>query len=286
MLSSRLPGPNPSISTLPIHHIDQFLAFLPQLQVRLQYLKRPIPVLRAQAADVRRHDAVGRIPQRMVLGERFRIGHVQGGAPQAAILAIVSRTLLERRDQIVLLQNLPARNVADEGVALAEDGELRCGQEVLRVGRDGHADQKVIDVLGEEVVQRSLVEAGKPGGRNAPVRVTRPRHDESLVFLRLWRGPWVGRIRDDIHSHCFGDPGDLPADAPVAEDTEPSPDSIADSVERGIVGVMAPVVFGLKSMKNIIFARVDEGREEYPENLANNFQEKRHVIHHSAMVGP
>lgn len=45
-------------------------------------------------------------------------------------------------------------------------------------------------------------------------------------------------------------------------------------------------MLGLKGVKEIIFARVDERREDDPENLANDLKQKRHAIHHSAMVGP
>ena len=88
----------------------------------------------------------------MITGERFRIGHVQGGATQAAIFAVVQRTLLQRGDQVVLLQNLAARNVADESITLAEDGELRCGYEVKGFGSDRHTNQEKIDILGEKVM--------------------------------------------------------------------------------------------------------------------------------------
>ena len=96
----------------------------------------------------------------------------------------------------------------------------------------------------------------------------------------------MGRISNDVHSHCLGHASDLPADATVAEDTEASPDSIANSVERGLAGVFAPFVLGLKGVKEIISAKVNERREDDPEKLANDLKQKRHAIHHSAMVGP
>lgn len=75
-----------------------------------------------------------------------------GCATQAVVLAVVRLTLFQRGSQVILLQNPAARNAADESVALAEDGKFRCGQKVRGFGRDWHSDQKLIDVLSEELM--------------------------------------------------------------------------------------------------------------------------------------
>ena len=57
---------NPSIPPLPINNIDHPLPLLPPIQIHLQHLKRAIHVRLAQPADVRRDDAIGRVPQGVI----------------------------------------------------------------------------------------------------------------------------------------------------------------------------------------------------------------------------
>ena len=80
----------PSIPPLPIDDIDHLLPPFPPIQIHLQDLKHAIHVGFAQPADVRRDDAVGRVPQRVVLGQGFRVRHVQRRAsePAAAVPAV------------------------------------------------------------------------------------------------------------------------------------------------------------------------------------------------------
>ncbi len=45
------------------------------------------------------------------------------------------------------MYDLPAGDIRDEGVAPAEDFELRRCQEMGRVFREGHADEEMVEIL-------------------------------------------------------------------------------------------------------------------------------------------
>ena len=90
---------------------------------------------------MRRQDHVGRVPQRVVGGQGFRVGDVEGGAAETAVVVVVvvvargARATLERGDELVLAQDYPARDVGQEGLASAQDGEFGRAQQMARVGR-------------------------------------------------------------------------------------------------------------------------------------------------------
>ena len=115
--------PRPSITPLPIDHIDHPLPLLPSVQIHLQHLERAIHVRLAQAADMRRDDAIGRVPQRVVFGQGFRVRDVEGGASEAAaavaaLEGVVVAVGVEGGDEVGLDDDLAAGDVGDEGVLL------------------------------------------------------------------------------------------------------------------------------------------------------------------------
>ena len=117
--------------------------------------------------------------------------------------------------------DLAAGDVGEEGVFLAaEDGELGGAEEVRGLFCEGHADEEVVDVLGEEMVEGWLVEAVEPGGWNGAVRVAGAGEDEALVVFGFGRRARGGGVGDDVHAHAAGDAGDLAAYAAVAQDAE------------------------------------------------------------------
>ena len=65
---------------------------------------------------MRRNQTVPRPPQRMPLGQRFRIRHVEGGASDPV--------LIERLHQGVGVHDGAARDVGDEGAGGTQEGEV------------------------------------------------------------------------------------------------------------------------------------------------------------------
>lgn len=105
-----------SIPLLPIDHVDHLLPLLAPIQIHLEHLERPIRVRFAQPADVRRDDAVRRVPQRAVLGQRFRVRHVERRASEAAsavasVEGVVVLVGFEGGDEVGLHDDLPAGDV-------------------------------------------------------------------------------------------------------------------------------------------------------------------------------
>lgn len=227
---------------------------------------------------MRRQDHVGRVPQRVASGQGFRIGDVERGAgePGLAVIVIViftgigmsARAPLQRGDELVLAQDLAARDVGDEGLALGQDGEFGRAQQMARLRRERHADEQVVDVLREEAVQRWLVEAREPGRGEGSVRVARVRHDEAAVLLRLGRWPGARGVCDHVHAHGAGDARDLAPDAAVAEHAQTQTDSVAHFEKGRVVGVGTPRVGFLVALEELIFAGMRQGREEHPDGVS------------------
>lgn len=200
----------------------------------------------------------------MILGQGFGIRDIQRRAPQPAFLAGFGPRF-ERGYQGVLVEDLAAADVRDEGAAFGQDGEFVRAEEVGCFFRERHADEQLVDVLREEVVEGLLVQAAVPGAGDGAVRVPRARHDEAVVFFRLGRRARAGGVGDHVHAHGLGDAADLAADAAVAEDAEALADVIADGVEIvGFVGAFAPFVGALPVVQFVVVVGVHEGGEEDP----------------------
>lgn len=200
----------------------------------------------------------------MVLGQRLRVRHVQGGAPQPAFL-VAGGPRLESADQSVLVEDLAAADVGDEGVAVAEEGEFVRAEEVRCLFRERHADEEVVDVLREEVVQGAFVQPAVPGAGDGAVRVAGAGHDVAVVFFRLGCRARAGGVGDHVHAHGLGDAAYLAADAAVAEDAEALADVIADGAEvLGLVFALAPFVRALPVVQFVVVVGVHEGGEEDP----------------------
>lgn len=130
--------------------------------------------------------------------------------------------------------------------------------------RQGHADEEVVDVLGEEVVEGGFVEAVEPLGRDGAGRVAGAGDDEADVAFGFGRGARGGRVRDDVHAHGAGDAGDLAAYAAVAEDGEALACVVAEALEFLSVGVFAPFVLQLPLVQEGVVVGVGEGGEDDP----------------------
>lgn len=227
------------VPSLSIDNIDKFLPLFLPCQIDLQHLKRPIHVRRPQPTDMRRDDHIRRVPQRIVVRQRFGVRNIQRRASQPAIL----RSLLQRLYQIRLLQDLAPTDVRNERISrLAQNLKLLFAQEMRRLLRQRHADEQMVDILSQELVQLRLLQPAEPRAGNIPFRIARPRHDEATIPLTLLRVPRTGRVRDDIHAHRLRYPSDLPADTAVPQHAEPLAHHVADVHQVGVVVAFAPVV--------------------------------------------
>ena len=136
---------------------------------------------------MRRDEQIGRVPQRVVRGQRFRGGHIQRGAGQLA--------LLQHPDQGGLMDNAPARDDDEKGLRL-QQGQFVRPDHPPRLGgdRDRHHHH---------------------------VRLPQQRRH---AVHQLQVGDIVGLLHridvdcDDIHLESGGPLRDLPADIPQADD--------------------------------------------------------------------
>lgn len=128
----------------------------------------------------------------------------------------------------------------------------------------GHADEEVVDVLGEEVVQGGSVEAVEPGFGDGAVRVAGAGDDEARVVFGFGGRARGGGVCDDGHAHAAGNAGDLAADAAVAEDGESFPGIVSQTLEALIGGVFAPFVVQLPFVEEGVVMRVGEGGQDDP----------------------
>ena len=69
-----------SIPPLPSPNIKHLLALSPPIQIHLQDLKRAIHIRIPQSTYMRRDDAIGRAPERVVFRQGFRVRDVERGA--------------------------------------------------------------------------------------------------------------------------------------------------------------------------------------------------------------
>ena len=164
-----------------------------------------------------------------------------------------------------MVDDLPPGDVGDEGVAVgAEDGEFGAGEEVCRFFCEGHADEEVVDVLAEEVVQACFVEPAVPCRGDGAIRVACAGHDETFIVFGFWRRAWGSGVGDHIHAECFGDVGDLSADGAVAEDAEALADSVFHGAEGVLGGAFAPIVVELPGVQEGVVVGVGEGCQDDP----------------------
>ena len=115
----------PSIPSPAVNDIDQVAALPLALEIQHQDVVGAAHVLAAEAADVRGDGAVLGVPERALLGEGFRVGDVEGGALEGAVV--------EGGDQVVLHEDLAAAQVHQETtgrVGVFEDAEFGRGEEV------------------------------------------------------------------------------------------------------------------------------------------------------------
>ena len=259
-----------SIPLLPIDDIDHLLPPFPPIQVHLQDLKRAIHVRFPKSADMRRDDAVRRVPERVVLGQGFRIGDVERRASESATaVAAVERVVVlvgfQGGDEVRLDDDLTAGDVGDEGVLiLAEDGEFLRADEVGRFFRQGHADEQVVEVLGEEVAQRRLVEPAEPCFRDRAIGIPRPGHDEPGVVFGFRRRARRGRVCDNGHAQTASHAGDLPADATVPQHPEPLSRFIPQVLQFLVLRPLAPFVPQLPGVELGVGVGVGEGGQDDP----------------------
>ncbi len=68
-----------------LHHIPQRLAPDIAAQLVRRHLHRARSKLRSRPAHMRRDQQIGALPQRMLVGQRFRIGHIDRGANVACV---------------------------------------------------------------------------------------------------------------------------------------------------------------------------------------------------------
>ena len=157
-----------------------------------------------------RDDAVRGFPQRILFRQGLRVCHVERGAPEAfSAVAAVFDEIFERGNEVFLIEDLAAGDVGDEGVALGQDFKLRGGEKVGGFFRQRDRDKEVVNVLRQEVVEGSLIEAGEPSRGDRAVGIAGAGNDEAMVLFRSRGRAGGGGIGDYVHAHCFGNAGDL-----------------------------------------------------------------------------
>lgn len=219
---------------------------------------------------MRRDDAIRRIPQRIVFRQGFRIRHVQRRASEtasavAAVQGVVVAVGFEGGDEVGLHHNLAAGDVGYESVLLLpQDGELFGAEEVGCLFCQRNADEEVVDVLREEMVQARFVQAAEPGLRDRTVRVAGPGDDESTVVFRFRRRAWGGRVRDDVHTQAASDSGDLAAYAAVAEDAESLTCLVPQTLQDVSVRGFAPIVIKLPGVEEGVVMRMGQRGQDDP----------------------
>lgn len=219
---------------------------------------------------MRRDDAVGRVPQGVLFGQGFRVRDVERRAAQsAAAVAAVERVVVavggEGGDEVGLHDDLAAGDVGDEGVFLsAQNGEFLRAEQVRRLGCQGHADEEVVEVLGEEVVQGGFVRAAVPGYRDRAVRVAGAGDDEARVVFRVRGRARGGCVRDHVHAHAAGHAGDLAADAAVAQDAEPLARVVPQARQFLSMRRFAPFVVLLPGVEEGVVVGVGERGQDDP----------------------
>ena len=233
-----------------------------------------------------RDDAVRCLPQRVVFRQGLRVRDVQRSAAEAAfalrlradlylrrrgllvVLAAITVVLsirFERRDQVRLYDNLPARDVRHEGILAGQDVKLRLAEQVVRGFGERHADDQPVDILRQEMVQALLVQPAVPRARELAFCVPRARYDVAVVPLARGRVARTGSECDDIHAHGLGHPCDLPADRAVTKDAEALGGVIAHGAEAG-GGILAfaPVMGRLPGVEKVVVVGGDKGGHEDP----------------------
>ena len=140
---------------------------------------------------------------------------------------------------------MPAGDIADKGVAFAQDGKLRGREKMSGLVGERHADDQMVDLLREEIAQGGFVQAGEPAARDRSVRVTSVRHNEAVVFLGLWAWSRACGVGDDVHAHGLSDTSNLTADAAITKDAETLADFVAQRKAVCIVKVSHPLMLQL-----------------------------------------
>lgn len=120
----------------------------------LQDGEHALVVRRRRAADVRRDDDVLGAPQRVAVGQRLRVRHVEGGAADQA--------RVQGLDQVRRVDDGPARDVGDEGLLGGEDLELGGREQVRRLVGQREGDDEEVEPRGEEGVELFLGVAREP----------------------------------------------------------------------------------------------------------------------------
>lgn len=219
---------------------------------------------------MRRDDAIRRVPQGVVFRQGFRIRNIERRASEtastvASVQGVVVAVSFEGSDEVCLNDDLAAGDIRHESVFLpVQDCEFVFAEEVGCLFRQRDADEEVVDVLGEEMVQGGFIEAVEPCVRDGAVRVAGAGDDEAGVVFRFRGRARGGGVRDDVHAHGAGDVGDLAAYAAVAEDGEALARVVAEVLEFFPVGVFAPFVLLLPLVEEGVVVGVGEGGEGDP----------------------
>ncbi|KAI7360181.1 hypothetical protein KC320_g249 [Hortaea werneckii] len=100
-----------------------------------------------------------------------------------------------------------------------------------RLLRQRHRHNQPVDLLAQEMQPTLLIQPAIPRRRDLPVLVSRPRHNEPLIFPLLRRVLRRCRVRQHIHPHSLRHAADLAANTSVPQHAEPTAHHIVDVVE-------------------------------------------------------
>lgn len=198
----------------PLQFVQQRLALQEALQVEYHNLKGPILLVTRLPRHVRRDKTVLGFPQRVLTGQRLRVGHIERRAANLARLEGVH----ERR----LVDDGATGNIHKEWGSAggpAQDVELLLSKQTVGGLGQGEAEHEHVEVGGgEEGVQVGPGGAVGPGRGEEALRVAEAWDVEGAVAAGGRGGSRGGGVGVDGHAHGFADAGDLAADGAVADD--------------------------------------------------------------------
>lgn len=189
--------------------VHQDLGLEQPLDIRGENTQASVLLTLRLPADMWRDEAVPRLPQRVVLGQRLRIRHVQRRTPDLAL----GQGLDERR----AVDDGPAGNIHHERLPGAEDLELRLADQPLGGPGQRQRDDEHVEVLREEAVDVVLCLAVQPAVGQLALRVAHAGQVEGAVAAGLGGVSGRGREGYDFHSQGLAEAGDLAAYGTVTQ---------------------------------------------------------------------
>jgi len=113
------------IPSVAIHLVDQLPTISIPSDVFCQHLERPLRICITRAANMRRDQDIGCRPERIILGQRLRISHIESSTTDLV--------RLQRLNQRLLVNDLTPsniRNISATRIALVQKLKLVSGEQM------------------------------------------------------------------------------------------------------------------------------------------------------------